>query len=62
MNRAAAVNLARVGAQKIWARTLHIYTDARTDTHDHGHLESIIYVLKGKGPDAIGREAEVHDG
>ena len=25
MNRAAAINLARVGAQKIWAGTVHIY-------------------------------------
>ncbi|KAI0477953.1 RmlC-like cupin domain-containing protein [Xylaria cf. heliscus] len=48
MNRAAAVNLARVGAQKIWAGTVHIHADAKTGAHHHGHLESVIYVVKGR--------------
>lgn len=48
MNRAAAINLARVGAQKIWAGTVHIYANAKTGAHHHGALESVIYVLKGK--------------
>jgi uncharacterized RmlC-like cupin family protein len=48
MDRKAAINFARVGAQKIWAGTVTIHPDAKTGAHHHGHLESIIYVLKGK--------------
>lgn len=48
MNRAAAINLARVGAQKIWAGTVHIHPNAKTGAHHHGHLESVIYVVKGR--------------
>src|SRR5476651_2370530 len=48
MNRAAAINFARVGAQKIWAGTVHIHANAKTGAHHHGELESVIYVLKGK--------------
>ena len=48
MNRAAAINLARVGAQKIWAGTVHIHPDAKTGAHHHGALESVIYVVRGR--------------
>ena len=48
MNRAAAINLARVGAQKIWAGTVNIHANAKTGVHHHGALESVIYVLRGK--------------
>jgi len=48
MARAAAINLARVGAQKIWAGTVSIEPNAKTGAHHHGHLESVIYVLKGR--------------
>src|SRR6266852_7962044 len=48
MNRAAAINFARVGAQKIWAGTVHIHPNAKTGAHHHGALESVIYVVKGK--------------
>jgi uncharacterized RmlC-like cupin family protein len=48
MNRAAAINFARVGAQKIWAGTVHIHAGAKTGAHHHGALESVIYVVKGK--------------
>ena len=48
MNRAAAINFARVGAEKIWAGTVHIHAGAKTGAHHHGALESVIYVLKGK--------------
>ena len=48
MNRAAAINFARVGAQKLWAGTVTIHANAKTGAHHHGHLESIIYILKGK--------------
>lgn len=48
MNRAAAINLARTGAQKLWAGTVHIHPNAKTGAHHHGHLESVIYIVKGK--------------
>jgi uncharacterized RmlC-like cupin family protein len=48
MNRAAAINLARVGAQKIWAGTVSIVANAKTGAHHHGALESVIYVVSGR--------------
>jgi uncharacterized RmlC-like cupin family protein len=48
MNRAAAINAARVGAQKIWAGTVSIHANAKTGAHHHGALESVIYVVRGK--------------
>jgi uncharacterized RmlC-like cupin family protein len=48
MTRAAAVNYARVGAQKIWAGTVKIDPDAKTGAHHHGSLESVIYVVRGR--------------
>jgi uncharacterized RmlC-like cupin family protein len=48
MERAAAINFARVGAQKIWAGTVKIHANAKTGAHHHGHLESVIYVVKGR--------------
>ena len=48
MNRAAAIDFARVGARKLWAGTVHIHADARTGAHHHGPLESVIYVVRGR--------------
>jgi uncharacterized RmlC-like cupin family protein len=48
MDRKAAINFARVGAQKIWAGTVTIEANAKTGAHHHGSLESVIYVLKGR--------------
>jgi uncharacterized RmlC-like cupin family protein len=48
MSRAAAINFARVGAQRIWAGTVRIDANAKTGAHHHGPLESVIYVLKGR--------------
>jgi uncharacterized RmlC-like cupin family protein len=48
MDRKAAINAARVGAQKIWAGTVTIRPDAKTGAHHHGALESVIYVVKGR--------------
>ena len=48
MNRAAAINFARVGAQKLWAGTVTIHPNAKTGAHHHCALESVIYVIKGK--------------
>ncbi len=47
MFRQAAINHARVGAQKIWAGTVSIQPDAKTGAHHHGALESVIYVVRG---------------
>src|SRR5215217_496008 len=48
MDRKAAINFARVGAQKIWAGTVSIQPNAKTGAHHHGALESVIYVLRGR--------------
>ena len=55
MNRKAAINFARVGAQKLWAGTVHIHPDAKTGAHHHGHLESVIYVVKGRATSSTSR-------
>jgi uncharacterized RmlC-like cupin family protein len=48
MNRAAAIDFARVGARKLWAGTVHIHAGAGTGAHHHGPLESVIYVVRGR--------------
>jgi uncharacterized RmlC-like cupin family protein len=48
MFRQAAINHARVGAQKIWAGTVSIQPNAKTGAHHHGALESVIFVLRGR--------------
>ena len=48
MDRKAAVDFARAGAQKLWAGTVTIHAGAKTGAHHHGPLESIIYVVRGK--------------
>ena len=48
MDRRAAINFARVGAQNLWAGTVTIHADAKTGAHHDGHLESVIYVIRGK--------------
>jgi uncharacterized RmlC-like cupin family protein len=48
MSRAAAINFARAGASKLWAGTVSVQPNAKTGAHHHGHLESIIYVVKGR--------------
>ncbi len=48
MYRQAAINHARVGAQKIWAGTVTIHANAKTGAHHHGELESVIYVVSGR--------------
>lgn len=48
MNRAAAIDLARVGAQKLWAGTVTIHPRAKTGAHHHGALESVIYIVRGR--------------
>ena len=48
MTRAAAINRASAGSEKLWAGTVEIHPNAKTGAHHHGPLESIIYVVKGK--------------
>jgi uncharacterized RmlC-like cupin family protein len=48
MDRKAAINFARAGAQKLWAGTVAIEPNAKTGAHHHGALESVIYVVRGK--------------
>ena len=48
MNRAAAIDFARAGAQKLWAGTVRIEANAKTGAHHHGSLESVIYVVSGR--------------
>ena len=48
MTRAAAINHARAGANRLWAGTVSIHPNAKTGAHHHGELESVIYVVKGR--------------
>ena len=58
MDRAAAINLARVGAQKLWAGSVHIHPGAKTGAHHHGALESVIYIVKGRARMRWGAQLE----
>ena len=58
MDRKAAINFARAGAQKIWAGTVSIHANAKTGAHHHGALESVIYVIKGKARMRWGEQLE----
>ena len=48
MDRAGAIDRARMGAQKLWAGTVHIHANAKTGAHHHGPLESVISVVSGR--------------
>jgi uncharacterized RmlC-like cupin family protein len=48
MDRATAIDRARMGAQKLWAGTVQIHANAKTGPHHHGPLESVIYVVSGR--------------
>ena len=58
MHREAAINYARVGAQKIWAGTVTVQPNAKTGAHHHGELESVIYVVRGKARMRWGEQLE----
>ena len=58
MTRAAAINHARTGANKLWAGTVNIHPDAKTGAHHHGSLESIIYVVRGRARMRWGEQLE----
>lgn len=48
MTRAAAINRATAGANKLWAGTVNVEPNAKTGAHHHGELESVIYVVSGR--------------
>ncbi len=48
MDRKTAINAARVGAQKLWAGTVHIHPNAKTVRTIMARWESVIYVVRGK--------------
>src|SRR5690606_29031470 len=48
MTRAAAINHAKAGANKLWAGTVSIQPNAKTGAQHHGEMESMIYVLSGR--------------
>ena len=48
MSRAAAIDRARMGAEKLWAGTVVIHPKAKTGAHHHGPVESVIYVVSGR--------------
>jgi len=58
MSRAAAINRARGGAEKLWAGTVTISAGAATGAHHHGGLETVIYVVRGRARMRWGRELE----
>ena len=58
MDRRAAINAARVGAQKLWAGTVAIHPNAKTGAHHHGPLESVIYVVRGRARMRWGEQLE----
>lgn len=58
MTRAAAINHARTGAEKLWAGTVTIHANAKTGAHHHGELESVIYVVSGRARMRWGEQLE----
>jgi uncharacterized RmlC-like cupin family protein len=58
MSRAAAIDHAKAGANKLWAGTVSIHPQAKTGAHHHGELESVIYVLRGRARMRWGEQLE----
>lgn len=58
MTRAAAINRAMAGANKLWAGTANIHPNAKTGPHHHGELESIIYIVSGRARMRWGEKLE----
>ena len=61
MDRKAAINYARVGAQKIWAGTVNIKPNAKTGAHHHGELETVLYIVRGRARMRWGDRLEFSD-
>jgi len=60
MTRAAAINHATAGANKLWAGTVTIHPNAKTGAHHHGALESVIYVVSGRARMRWGEQLEFY--
>jgi uncharacterized RmlC-like cupin family protein len=58
MTRAAAINHARAGANKLWAGTVVVQPNAKTGAHHHGDLETVLYVVKGRARFRWGEKLE----
>ena len=58
MIRAAAIDRASAGANRLWAGTVSILPNAKTGPHHHGALESIIYVIRGRARMRWGKRLE----
>ena len=58
MTRAAAINYAKAGANKLWAGTVTIEPNVKTGAHHHGALESVIYVVSGRARMRWGEQLE----
>ena len=58
MQRAAAITKGRTGAEKLWAGTVVIEPGAKTGAHHHGHVESVIYIVKGQARMRWGEQLE----
>jgi uncharacterized RmlC-like cupin family protein len=58
MTRAAAIDRAKAGANRLWAGTVSVAPNAKTGAHHHGHLESIIYVVRGRARKRWGERLE----
>jgi uncharacterized RmlC-like cupin family protein len=61
MKRAAAINHARAGANKLWAGTVVVQPNAKTGAHHHGDLETVLYVVKGRARFRWGENLEFVD-
>ena len=61
MTRAAAINHARAGANKLWAGTVVVEPNAKTGAHHHGELETVLYVVKGRARFRWGEKLEFVD-
>src|SRR3546814_3418127 len=46
MNRAAAINLARAGAQKLWAGTVKIHPNAKTGASSEEHTSELQSLMR----------------
>ena len=61
MTRAAAINHARTGAQKLWAGTVVVEPNAKTGPHHHGELETVLYIVRGRARFRWGERLEFVD-
>src|ERR1700690_1714756 len=61
MSRAAAITQARTGASKLWAGTVVVEPNARTGAHNHGELEPVLYIVRGRARLRWGDQLEFAD-